>query len=234
MIAAELRNITKEYIQGAEGSVTRVLDNISLAIHEGETIAITGPSGSGKTTLLNILGTLDKPTTGEVLIHEAALSAMDENQLALLRNRHIGFVFQLHQLLPQLTIVENVLLPVLPVHDKAFRAEAGLRAHTLLGRVGLQDHLRKYPSQLSVGECQRVAVVRALINKPRLLLADEPTGSLDAHTAMALTDLLAELQPEHDFALVLVTHDPVVAGKMHKTYRLMDGKLHLQYNNING
>ena len=225
MVVAELKNISKHYTQSSGENRQRVLDDLSLTIAERETIAVTGPSGSGKTTLLNILGTLDRPDAGTVNLNGLPAGTLNDNELAALRNRYIGFVFQLHRLLPQLTAMENVLLPLLPVRNRELRAHAESRAVSLLEKVGLKEHLKKYPAELSVGECQRLAVIRALINQPKLLLADEPTGSLDANNAAVLTDLLATLQTELGFSMVLVTHDPEVASKMHKNYRLLNGKL---------
>jgi ABC-type lipoprotein export system ATPase subunit len=150
---------------------------------------------------------------------------MNENKLGEIRNSFVGFVFQMHHLLPQLTLLENVLLPLLPQKDKTILKSANERALKLIARVGLSVHLHKYPSQLSVGECQRTAVVRALINQPRLLLADEPTGSLDASNADHLAALLAELNREENVALVIVTHSTELAGKMDKIYHLREGKL---------
>jgi ABC-type lipoprotein export system ATPase subunit len=221
---AELQNISKEYRESGLVADT-VLEGISLTIGEKDTIAITGPSGSGKTTLLNILGTLDKPSSGKVWLGGREVRNMEEETLAEFRNRFIGFVFQLHYLLPQLTILENVLLPTMVVRETVFRKNAMERALMILERVGLKDHLKKYPSTLSVGECQRTAVVRALINKPGLLLADEPTGSLDASNAGRLTDLLTGLQEEQGFAMVIVTHSPVIASRMKTKYKLGSGKL---------
>jgi ABC-type lipoprotein export system ATPase subunit len=150
---------------------------------------------------------------------------LDNNQLAEIRNSFIGFVFQMHHLLPQLTLLENVLLPLLPKKDKTARKTSQERALYLIDRVGLSAHIKKYPSQLSVGECQRIAVVRALINQPRLLLADEPTGSLDAANADQLATLLSELNREQNIAIVIVTHSMELAGKMDKVYHLREGKV---------
>jgi ABC-type lipoprotein export system ATPase subunit len=187
-----------------------------------------GPSGSGKSTLLNLLGTLDKPSSGKVLLSGVLADQMDENHLAEIRNTFIGFVFQMHHLLPQLTLLENVLLPILPLNDKKNLNQSKQRALQLIDRVGLSAHLRHFPSQLSVGECQRAAVVRALINKPKLLLADEPTGSLDADNAAQLAILLTELNQEENVALVLVTHSMELAAKMENIYQLREGKLELR------
>jgi ABC-type lipoprotein export system ATPase subunit len=225
MKVAEIIDVTKEYSTPGRNNVTTVLDHISFSIGHGETIAITGPSGSGKTTLLNILGTLDKPTSGKVILAGEPVEPMDEKQLSTLRNRFTGFIFQLHLLLPQLTVLENVLLPVLPVKDKQFREEARERAIGLLKSTGLEKLMHQYPSRMSVGECQRTAVVRALINRPKLLLADEPTGSLDARNAAILAELLADLRESYDYSLVMVTHDPEVAVRMKKHYKLLNGNL---------
>ena len=222
---AELQQITKYYEQPGTSNRNLVLDDISLQIADNERIAIVGPSGSGKSTLLNILGTLDKPTSGKVLLDGSPIDKMNENQLAEIRNSFIGFVFQMHHLLPQLTLLENVMLPLLPQKEKNIRKPAAKRALQLLERVGLSSLLHYYPSQLSVGECQRTAVVRALINQPKLLLADEPTGSLDAANASQLAELLTELNREQNVALVLVTHSLELASKMDKIYRLQAGKL---------
>jgi len=224
---AELQHITKYYEQPGSTVQTRVLDEITLQIAPNERIAIVGPSGSGKSTLLNILGTLDRQSSGKVLLDGAPIDLMDENRLAEIRNTFLGFVFQMHHLLPQLTLLENVLLPLLPHKDKTILESGHERALHLIERVGLIKHLHKYPSQLSVGECQRTAVARALINQPRLLLADEPTGSLDAKNALQLADLLIELNQEQNVALVLVTHSMELAAKMNNIYHLHEGKLML-------
>lgn len=224
---AALQNISKHYGQPGSGIINMVLNQISLTIGEGDSIAIIGPSGSGKSTLLNILGTLDKPSSGKVFLDGTDVNTFNENRLATIRNQAIGFVFQLHHLLPQLTLIENVLLPVMPVKDKTIRKEALDRAHHLIERVGLTGQIHQRPYQLSVGECQRAAVVRALINKPRLLLADEPTGSLDAEHAGELGRLFAELNQEHNLAVVVVTHSMELANRMGKTYQLSSGKLNL-------
>lgn len=222
---AELQHISKYYEQARSGVRNQVLSDISLQIAESERIAIVGPSGCGKSTLLNILGTLDSPSSGRALLEGTAVDTMDESRLAGMRNSFIGFVFQLHHLLPQLTLLENVLLPLLPGKDKTIVKQTKERALHLVERVGLSGHLHQYPSQLSVGECQRVAVVRALVNQPRLLLADEPTGSLDAASAAQLAQLLSELNREQHVALVIVTHSMELAGKMDKIYQLREGKL---------
>jgi len=201
-----------------------ILDQLDLEINAGERIAIVGPSGSGKTTLLNMIGTLDRPDSGNMIFDGQDLSSMNDNQLAQFRNRKIGFVFQMHHLLPQLSLWENVMLPTLT--DPALQGkETEERARRLIDRVGLGGVVNQKPSELSGGECQRTAVVRALINRPALLLADEPTGALDQQSSGNLTDLLVELNREEGVALVVVTHSMDVAQKMDRIYRLEAGKL---------
>ena len=224
---AELQNVSKLYGQQGSDVSNRILDQISLTIDEHESLAIVGPSGSGKSTLLNILGTLDYPSSGKVIINGTSMDVLDADQLAIIRNQFIGFVFQQHHLLPQLTLIENVLLPALLVKDRAKKKNATDRAFQLIERVGLKSHIHRRPVQLSVGECQRAAVVRALINQPRLLLADEPTGSLDAGNASQLGQLLAELNREQNLAVVVVTHSLEMASRMEKIYQLTSGKLQL-------
>jgi len=218
----ELRNISKSY---ENGNVRQVLDYISLTNNTGNALAIIGPSGSGKSTLLNIMGTLDKPSTGIVTFNSTELTAFNEPLLARLRNQHIGFVFQKHYLLPQLDVLDNVLLPVIPIKDKVKYAAALIKAKELLNKVGLSDKLHELPGQLSVGECQRAAVVRALINEPELLLADEPTGSLDNDSAAQLGDLFASLRKDFAVAMVVVTHSLEFAQRMDKVYKLGNGRL---------
>jgi ABC-type lipoprotein export system ATPase subunit len=215
----ELTHITKRY----EGNPLPVLDDLSLKIPEGSAVAIAGPSGSGKSTLLNLLGTLDFPTTGEVLLNGVSTSALSSEQLAAMRNRSIGFVFQTHLLLPQLTVMENVLLPVIP-QEKDRQKLAPERASLLLDIVGLANKKKCFPGQMSVGECQRVAVVRALISEPELLLADEPTGSLDHDSAENLCDMIMKLKGDQSFTLIVVTHSPDLANRMDTVYRLVNGK----------
>jgi lipoprotein-releasing system ATP-binding protein len=202
-----------------------VLDNVSLEVARGESLAIVGPSGSGKSTLLHIIGTLDRPTSGSVALNGQDLSALEDQQLAAVRNRQIGFVFQAHYLLPQCTVLENVLVPTLASSDKAVRDGAGERAERLLKRVGLRERTSHRPGELSGGECQRVAVVRALINQPQLLLADEPTGSLDHGSAQQLGQLLLELNHEEGVTLIIVTHALDLARRMGRVLELKDGRL---------
>lgn len=222
---ATLKDISKTYLAPDSGKSTQVLRSISLDVEKNEAIAITGPSGSGKSTLLNLLGTLDKPTSGSVILLGTNISNLTENDLAQLRNQSIGFIFQLHHLLPQLTLLENVLLPLLPVKDPELHKKAGKRALILAEKIGLSDHLHNKPYQMSVGECQRAAMIRALINQPGLLLADEPTGSLDMDNARILADLLFELKSEYGFSLVTVTHSMELAKRHDSVYRLVSGNL---------
>lgn len=222
---AELQQVTKYYDNPGSNQNSRVLHEISLQVAENDKIAIVGPSGSGKSTLLNILGTLDSPSAGKIMINGKLVENIQENKVAEIRNTFLGFVFQMHYLLPQLTLLENVLMPLLARKDKMAYAAARQRALQLIDRVGLSQHRDKFPAQLSGGECQRTAVVRALINRPRLLLADEPTGSLDAENASQLADLLIDLNKEQGVAMVIVTHSIDLAARMDKVYRLHEGRL---------
>jgi lipoprotein-releasing system ATP-binding protein len=219
----KLSNVTQCYDSGA-GAVT-VLKGVSLEVRRGESLAIIGPSGSGKSTLLNIIGTLDRVTNGEITLAGQNLNQLDDLQLAAVRNRQIGFVFQSHHLLPQCTVLENVLVPTLASADATSRASAPERAGRLLKRVGLGERLTHRPGQLSGGERQRVAVVRALINQPQLLLADEPTGALDHASAEQLAQLLLELNREEGVTLIVVTHALDLARKMGRVLELKDGTL---------
>ena len=221
----ELQNVVKTYSASSAGDPFFVLKGISLQVSPGESIAVTGPSGSGKSTLLNIIGTLDRPTSGHVLLDGDDLSGLDEKELAMIRNQQIGFVFQLHHLLPQYTVLENVLLPTMVSSDRESRKQSEERARSLLKRVGLESRLSYRPGQISGGECQRAAVVRALINNPKLLLADEPTGSLDHSTAENLAGLLVELNREEAVALIVVTHSLDLAKRMERVLELRDGVL---------
>ncbi|MEI8233878.1 MAG: ABC transporter ATP-binding protein [Verrucomicrobiota bacterium] len=219
----ELRAVGKRY--GAGGTAVEVLDGVDLVLESGASLAILGPSGCGKSTLLNCIGTLDRPTSGEVLLEGADWQRLSPREIARLRARRIGFVFQLHHLLPQCTVLENILLPTLADPASPPGPEAAERAGRLLERVGLSARKNHRPGELSGGERQRAAVVRALINRPALLLADEPTGSLDAASAESLGDLLAELNREEGVALVVATHSPELARRMARTGRLHEGRL---------
>ena len=221
----ELSHITRYFDNGNQDQRRTVLDDISLSVESGDSLAIVGPSGSGKSTLLNIMGTLDMPSSGRLRIMGIDTNSLKEPELAGIRNKHIGFIFQLHYLLPQLNLLENVLVPVIPLKDKARYKASEDRAMHLLESVGLGDKIKRLPGQLSVGECQRVAVVRALINDPELLLADEPTGSLDQKSAMQLGDLLKDLNTKFSVSIVVVTHSMELALRMNSMYRLDNGKL---------
>ena len=221
----KLEDVSKSYDSVMDGPPVRVLDGISLTIEQGESAAIAGPSGSGKSTLLNIIGTLDGPTRGRVFLRDQDLAQLNELQLAGVRNRQIGFIFQAHHLLPQCTVLENVLVPTLASDESAQRKSAPERARRLLDRVGLGGRIDHRPGQLSGGERQRVAVVRALINQPELLLADEPTGALDRAAAEELAGLLIELNREERVTLILVTHAPDLAARMKRVFQLQDGRL---------
>jgi lipoprotein-releasing system ATP-binding protein len=217
----ELGGVTKSYAS-PEGVETAVLRGVDLTLAKGDSLAIAGPSGCGKSTLLNIIGTLDRPTAGKVVLDGRDVSALTEAELAQVRSQVIGFVFQMHHLLPQCSILENVLVPTLVAKESG---DAEARGRKLLERVGLGHRLTHRPGQLSGGECQRAAVVRALINNPKLLLADEPTGSLDRASAESLAQLLGELNKEEGVALVFVTHAADLAARAGKVYELKDGKL---------
>lgn len=218
-----LENISKTYQNGT--SSLSVLNNITLNIEPSESVAIVGPSGSGKSTLLNIIGTLDNDFTGNLRFDNENIKDLNEQKLAEFRNKKIGFIFQMHNLFPQLNLLENILLPTLVLKDKDLKKEAELRALELINSVGLFDKIKQYPSQLSGGECQRTAVIRALINKPDLILADEPTGSLDNVSAENVGNLLASVNKIQNTTLIVVTHSLELAGKMNKSYKLVNAKL---------
>lgn len=224
MMLLDVRDVKKQY-QNPEGTETlEVLRGVSFQVDAGESMAIVGPSGSGKTTLLNLVGSLDVPSEGAVVFEGRDLSGLSGDELARHRNQSVGFIFQGHHLLPQLSVLENVLVPVLayaavtPVHEE--------KARKLLDRVGLDRRMEHRPGQLSGGECQRVAFVRALINEPRLLLADEPTGALDRTTADGLTALLLELNRESNTAMIVVTHAASLADRMQRQLEIADGLIH--------
>ena len=219
---AELHNVTKSY--HSDANPVPVLNGIELQIEHGETIAIVGPSGCGKSTLLNLLGALDRPDSGEVRVADKNLNDLNAGELAEYRNTTVGFIFQLHHLLPQCTVLENVLIPTL-ARKNADRSAPRARAAKLLEAVGLGHRLDHRPGQLSGGERQRAAVARALINEPKLLLADEPTGSLDRTSAERLANLLAEIHRLEKITIVMVTHAPDLAKRMGRVLELVDGKL---------
>jgi len=216
-----VKNIAKEYPTRGEPLV--VLREVSLELSAGENVAILGPSGCGKSTLLHILGTLDEPTSGTVKLREQDPFELNEPQLAEFRNRNIGFIFQDHHLLPQLSVLENVLLPALAEGSPS--SEQIDRARDLIERVGLAPRIDHRPAELSGGERQRVAAARALIHNPILLLADEPTGSLDRTNAQAIGDLLLDLQQQENTMLIVVTHSSELAKQMSRRLDLDDGRL---------
>jgi ABC-type lipoprotein export system ATPase subunit len=221
----ELDSVRKSYPGSGDAPETPVLRSVSLRLSARESAAIVGPSGSGKSTLLNIIGTLDRPDGGQIALNGKDLTALNEAELARVRSRDIGFIFQLHHLLPQCTVLENVLVPTLAEGPEKRTEPAMERARRLLERVGLSGRLSHRPGMLSGGERQRVAVVRALINEPKLLLADEPTGALDRTAADNLANLLGELNREEGVALLVITHAPTLAERMGTVYTLRDGAL---------
>jgi lipoprotein-releasing system ATP-binding protein len=216
-----VKGISKTYFQRGQ-----VLNNLDLEVNKGDSVAIMGPSGSGKTTLLNIIGLLDKPDSGEILFKGTSIASFTDNESAIYRNRNIGFVFQDHLLLPHLTVSENITLPLLASdlskEDLSFRLS---HIKTLMEKTGIYNLKDKYPFRISGGEAQRVALVRALANNPSILLADEPTGSLDAKNTDILGELLLELNSEFGVSVILATHSAELAKRISKLYKLVDGKL---------
>lgn len=216
-----LTDICKDYQQGKEP--VRVLKNINMTVHKGDYLAIMGPSGSGKTTLMNLIGCLDVPTSGTYVLEGQDLKDMDDDRLADIRNRHIGFVFQSFHLLPKMDALENVALPLLyagvPLQERRQRAEEALKA------VGLEERLHFYPNQLSGGQCQRVAIARAMVGKPTMLLADEPTGALDTKSGNQIMDIFRQLSSD-GMTIIMITHEQAVAECADKIYRILDGELH--------
>lgn len=220
----QIRNLTKTYRAPDGGDAVDVLRGVDLQMAVGESLAIVGPSGSGKSTVLNVIGALDKADAGEVMVDDRDVEKLGEEELAAYRNTTVGFIFQLHHLLPQCTILENVLVPTLAA-PRTNRDAARERAEKLLDAVGLKHRLNHRPGELSGGERQRVAVARSLINEPKLLLADEPTGALDRVNAARLVDLLVELNRTQAVTLIMVTHAPDLAQRMGRVLELVDGKL---------
>jgi len=214
-----VEHLTKTYRSG-DRTLT-VLRDVSLSVHEGSRCAIVGPSGSGKTTLLGLCAGLDRPTSGSVALNGVGLNDLNEDELAQVRNQHVGFVFQTFQLIPTLTALENVVVPI------ELRGESGVRrrATELLEQVGLGDRLNHYPAQLSGGEQQRVSLARAFINQPKILFADEPTGNLDGETAEKISDLLFELNEATGTTLVLVTHNLELAQRTQRIISLKSGSI---------
>jgi len=221
MAILELRDICKDYQQGKEP--VRVLKNINLTVEKGDYLAIMGPSGSGKTTLMNIIGCLDVPTSGSYTLEGRALKDLSDDDLAEVRNKHIGFVFQRFYLLPKMDALDNVALPLLyadvPLKERRERAEEVLKG------VGLGERIHFFPNQLSGGQCQRVAIARAIVGKPQLLLADEPTGALDTKAGNQIMEIFRRLSDE-GMTIIMITHEPSIAACADKTYRILDGELH--------
>ncbi len=216
----KLTDICKDYQQGKEP--VRVLKNINLTVERGEYLAIMGPSGSGKTTLMNIIGCLDVPTSGTYELDGKDLHNLSDNDLAEIRNKHLGFVFQSFHLMPKMDALENVALPLLyagvPVKERRERAAEALRS------VGLEDRIHFLPNQLSGGQCQRVAIARAMVGKPDLLLADEPTGALDTKSGQQIMEIFRRLS-EEGMTILMITHAPEIAANANKTYHILDGEL---------
>ena len=225
----ELRDICKDYIQGKEP--VRVLKNVNLTMERGDYVAIMGPSGSGKTTLLNLIGCLDVPTSGEYILDGKSLKDLDDDALAEIRNRHLGFVFQGFYLLPKLTALDNVALPLLyadvPLKQRRERAAEALKA------VGLEERMLFLPNQLSGGQCQRVAIARAIVGKPDLLLADEPTGALDTRSGSQIMDIFQGLSQE-GMTILMIPHERAIADCAHKLYHILDGELHREEADTHG
>ncbi len=215
-----LKNICKSYRLGS--NTVEILKDIDLEIEPGEYVAIMGPSGSGKSTLMNIIGCLDRPTSGSYWLNEQNLALMDRKQLARIRNCEIGFIFQQFNLLPRANAMNNVMLPAL--YAGMNEKKRSSRAVQLLERVGLKNQLQNMPSQLSGGQQQRVAIARALMNRPKILLADEPTGALDTHTGQEVLNLFEELH-QSDLTLIIITHDVEVANRARRLLRMRDGYL---------
>lgn len=220
----ECRNVVREFSEG--NSTLQVLRGVNLAVRPSERLAIIGASGSGKTTLLQIMGGLDEPTEGGVLVNGAPMHGTNERAKGDLRNKYIGFIYQFHHLLPEFTAEENVAMPLLIRREP--KPEALRKARDLLGRVGLGERLTHKPGELSGGERQRAAVARALITRPQLVLADEPTGNLDAGNGEHVLRLMLELNEELSTSLVIVTHDHSIAERMDRVLVLEDGRLHAQ------
>ena len=221
----ELIDVTKDYgAPGMPGHVP-VLHSLSLKLEAGQSMAVVGPSGCGKSTLLNLIGTLDRPTRGQIRFMGRELTTLDEKSLARIRNQQIGFVFQMHHLLPQCSVLENILVPTLAYPDASNREENQQRAVTLIEKMGLADCMHRRPGELSGGQRQRTAVARALINNPKLLLADEPTGSLDQDTAEDVMNLLHTLNRTEKVALVVVTHARDLAQQFEDLLVLRNSRL---------
>ena len=229
MAILKLTDICKDYVQGKEP--VRVLKNVNLTVEKGEYLAIMGPSGSGKTTLMNLIGCLDVPTSGVYQLEDRDLKDLSDDELADIRNKHIGFVFQSFHLLPKMDALDNVALPLLyagvPLKERRARAEEALKA------VDLGERLHFFPNQLSGGQCQRVAIARAMVTKPALLLADEPTGALDSKSGNQIMDIFRQLSQE-GMTIIMITHEQAIADCADKTYYILDGELSTRDNRRRG
>jgi len=222
MHVLEARGLVKHY-RGGDGGLIHILSGVDLAVRRGEMVAIVGASGTGKSTLLHVIGTLDAPTQGSVVLDGQTVSGLDEEALATLRNRKIGFVFQFHHLLREFTALENVMMPLRIAGEPA--REARSRAEVLLTRVGLSGRMQHRPGEMSGGEQQRTAVARALAMDPAVLLADEPSGNLDFHNAEILHDIFSELARDLEIGIVVVTHNRALAARADRILTLADGRL---------
>ena len=228
MVIIETKNIAKRYVMGSE--IIDALKDVTITIKKGEYVAFMGPSGSGKSTLMNIIGCLDSPTSGTYILNNKDVSGMSENELAEVRNKEIGFVFQTFNLLPRQSSLENVALPLIYAgYSKSARTE---KAQAVLASVGLGERSMHKPNELSGGQRQRVAVARALVNNPSILLADEPTGNLDTKTSYEIMQLFHEIH-EKGNTIIMVTHEEDIANYAHRIIRLRDGLIESDINNLN-
>jgi lipoprotein-releasing system ATP-binding protein len=219
-ILIKTSGLTKEY-QLSKDSTLKVLRGIDLEVYEGEVVSIVGPSGAGKSTLLHLIGTLDKPTAGDVWFEDKKVSDLGSNDLARFRNTRIGFVFQFHHLLPEFTAIENVAIASM-ISGRSFK-EVEVRAKELLTEVGLGERINHKPSELSGGETQRVAIARALVNSPGVVLADEPTGNLDTHNSEEIMHLIFRLREKYNQTFIIITHNEKFAGMTDRTIKMLDG-----------
>lgn len=218
----KLRNVSKKYTLG--GEIFTALDDISLEIKSGEYVSILGPSGSGKSTLMHLIGLLDQPTSGEIFIENKIIAGLSDTEISTLRNEFVGFVFQQFNLIPKLSVLENILLPTIYNRNKKVSSSIQ-KAMELINRFELKGKEKSYPNQISGGQQQRVAIARALINSPKLILADEPTGNLDSKTGQIILRLLEKLNKEDRITIAIVTHDPAIASHTKRKIVIKDGKL---------